>query len=88
MMDKIKLSMRISHNSLDPDIQGNIDACLLDLQRVGVITSGREEDPLIVKAVELYCKWQYNYDNRYDAYRQAYESLRDGLSLTGEYHEK
>ena len=88
MLEKIKLSMRITHDKLDYDISANIDACLYDLTRVGVVTSGKEEDPLIVKAVELYCKWQFDFDNAADRYERAYTALRDSLSLCGDYHEK
>lgn len=55
MLNKIKKSMRISHSQLDDDIQGNIDACLLDLKRVG-IPNPDTTDALILKAVEMYCK--------------------------------
>ena len=37
MLVKIKLSMRISHNFLDADIQSNIDASLRDLSNVGMV---------------------------------------------------
>ena len=54
MIEQIKLSMRISHDKLDNDIDANINACLRDLSRVGVATDGKENDPLIVKSAELY----------------------------------
>ena len=44
----IKLSMRISHTALDSDIQRNVDACLLDLERVGVDKTKKSE--LLTKA--------------------------------------
>ena len=86
MIEQIKLSMRISHDKLDNDIDANINACLRDLTRVGVATAGKENDPLIVKSVELYCKWQYNYDGSSDRYERAYTALRDSLSLCGDYN--
>lgn len=88
MLEKIKLSMRVTHDKLDYDISANIDACLYDLTRVGVVTAGKENDPLIVKSAELYCKWQYNYDGSADRYERAYVALRDSLSLCGDYNEK
>ena len=53
MLEKIKLSMRVTHDKLDYDISAKIDACLCDLTRVGVVTAGKENDPLIVKSAEL-----------------------------------
>ena len=88
MLEKIKLSMRIFHNAIDSDIQSNIDACLLDLQRVGIhgsIAVNTSEDALIVKATELYCKWQNDFNAKGDQHRQAYENLRDAMSLCEKY---
>lgn len=86
MLAKIKLDLRIAHSAMDPDIQDNIDACSLDLERVGVVVSGGNElDPLILKAVKLYCRWQYNFENQGDRYMQAYKKLRNALSLSGNY---
>lgn len=83
VLDKIKTALRISHDKLDEDIINNINACLLDLKRVGVNVS--EPDALIDKACELYCKYQYDYQNKGEQFRQSYESLRDALSLCDDY---
>lgn len=88
MLEKIKLSMRIFHNVLDHDIKLNIDACMLDLQRVGVnekyavVTS---TDALICKSAELFCKWQNDFNSKGDQYQKAYEKLRDAISLCDTY---
>lgn len=76
----IKLSMRITHTALDDDIQRNIDACFQDLYRVG-IHSISNADSLEYKAVELYCKWQYDYQGKGEQFQKNYEALRDALSL-------
>ena len=89
MLKKIKLSMRISHNAIDEDINSNIAACMLDLQRVGVhktIAINTSEDALINKATELYCKWQFDYNGKGDKFEKAYISLRDALSLCDDYN--
>lgn len=90
MLEKIKLSMRIFHNMLDTDITSNIAACMLDLMRVGItayVANAESQDALIVKAAELYCKWQYDFNEKGDQYQKAYESLRDALSLCSTYAE-
>lgn len=90
MLEKIKLSMRISHDALDSDIESNIAACMLDLQRVGVSKQKANKDSndaLINKAAELYCKWQYDLGNKGEQFHQAYERLRDAISLCGDYIE-
>lgn len=88
MLEKIKLSMRIFHNVLDDDILSNIDACMLDLRRVGVsgnVTIAETEDALICKAAEFFYKWQVDYNGKGEQFRQAYEKLRDALSLCESY---
>ena len=90
MLEKIKLSIRRTHNMLDTDISQNIAACMFDMIRVGVSKAKAvedSEDALIVKAAELYCKWQYDYNGKGEQYQKAYESLRDSLSLCEDYME-
>lgn len=83
MLNEIKLAMRITHNMLDDDIQRNINACLLDLERVGVDKTNTTE--LVTKACELYCKWQDDYLGKGDQFQKNYEKLRDSMSLCGDY---
>lgn len=88
MLNKIKLSLRISHDALNEDIQSNIEACMLDLQRVGVSKTAAistSKDALINKAAELYCKWQYDFNGKGEQCKQAYENLRDAISLCDNY---
>ena len=78
MVEKIKHSLRIGHDSINSDIQEHIDACKLDLQRVGV-KKIEDKDPLILQAAKLYVKWQLNFDDEGDRYRNA-------LAMSGDYN--
>ena len=60
-LEKIKLALRTSHSKLDEDILADIEACLYDLQLVGVRFKG-EEDPLIFNAIKLWCRSLYTDD--------------------------
>ena len=76
---------------LDDDISHNIAACMLDMIRVGISKTkavSDSQDHLIIKAAELYCKWQYDFNNKGDTYKEAYEKLRDSLSLCEDYMEE
>lgn len=86
MLEQIKLSMRITHNMLDTDIQQNIDSCLLDLGRVGVDSS--KDTALLCKACELYCKWQYDYQQKGEQFEMNYNKLRDAMSLCEDYRKE
>lgn len=86
MLETIKLALRISHNDLDTEIQSNIDTALLELSRVGVDTSSKKQtDKLLIKAVELYCKWQVDFLSKGEQFEKNFCSLRDALSLCSKY---
>ena len=84
-LEKIKLSIRRSHNKLDDDLQDDIDACLADLQVCGVVYAG-ENDPLILNAIKLWCKSLYTDDtNKAAEYRARYEALKSCLMMAEGY---
>lgn len=79
ILQKVKLSLRTSHNRLDEDIQADIDACVADLEMHGV-TYATIDDPLMFNAVKLYCKSLYTDDPvKSAAFFQRYVNLRDSL---------
>lgn len=85
ILQKVKLSLRTSHDRLDDDILADIDACLADLKMHGVIYAP-EDDPLMFNAVKLYCKSLYTDDPvKSAAYLQRYVNLRDCLKLAEGY---
>ena len=55
LLEKVKQSLRRSHDKLDDDLQGEIDACMADLKVCGVVYA-KDDDPLIESAVKLYCR--------------------------------
>lgn len=87
MLEKVKQHLRISHNKLDEDIFSVTNECLSDLRRVGVEKLDTEDD-LIVAAVKLYTRYRFNFENQGERYRLAYETLRNALSLAGDYHDE
>ena len=85
MLEKIKHSLRIGHSGADEDIQEHINACKLDLQRVGV-KKLEDTDALIIQAMKLYVKWHLNFEDEADRYQNAYEMLRNSLAMCGDYN--
>lgn len=88
-----KDAMRITHNKLDSQIESDISSCLADLVLCGIavnVTNDQgvtapKNDPLIDKAVELYCKAQADYQGAANRYNRAYESLRNAMQACGDY---
>ena len=84
-LQKIKNGIRISHDRLDDDVMGDIDACLADLAVHGILDP-QETDPLIFNAVKLWCRSLYTDDVAKGAeYLRRYEALRDCLNMAEGY---
>ena len=72
---------------IEQDINNSIAACKSDLQLAGVVNIN-ENDALIIRAVTLFVKAEFNYQNAADRYRQSYEALKMSLCLAGDYNTK
>jgi hypothetical protein len=87
LIDTVRKRLRITHNALDDDILDLINAAKTELMIVG-ITKLEETDPLIIQAISTYCKAEFGLNNpEYEKFRAAFESLRNHLTLVGEYTE-
>lgn len=90
MLEGIKEKLRVSGNDLDIEIQDLIDAAKADLILSGVHKDKVvDTDPLIKRAVTVYCKAYFGYDDPKIAERfeQSYISLKNHLTLSAEYTE-
>ena len=59
MLEDVKDALRVSGDDLDDEIDGLIDAAKLDLLIAGVRVD--DTDPLIKRAVIIYCKAHFGY---------------------------
>lgn len=79
-----------SSESFDSEIKRLIEAARCDLVLHGILSekANDESDLLIMQAVTLYLRAEFNLEPDYaDNYRKAYESLKIALSLSAEYTE-
>ena len=81
--EQVRKKMRISHCRMDDDIASDIEAARLDMGRVGIDPGA--DDALVDKAVELYCKAQFDYLGKGEQFQGHYERLRDAMSRAAEY---
>lgn len=88
MLEDIKQSLRINGNDLDTEIRDLIEAAEADLGLIG-ITRLSDIDPLVKRAVTLYCKAHFGYEdvNMANRFEQLYISLKQHLALSGKYTE-
>ena len=86
-IDDLKLHLRISTDALDVEVQDLMDAAELDLELSGVDpVKIVDTDPLIRRAITVYCKAHFGYDNPdHDRLLKAYEMLKMHLTLAGDY---
>ncbi|MGL4523530.1 MAG: head-tail connector protein [Bacilli bacterium] len=85
LIDKIKTSLRVSHDQLDDEINDLISAAKLDLSISGVNRID-ETDALIIRAVTVYCKAHFGLFNDDSVkYERAYNLLKNHLTLCGDY---
>ena len=95
MLAKAKLALRRTSTAFDDEIKDLISAAVQDLKNVGItalpdtvdFTESTFGDPLIDRAVILYCKAEFGYLPVDEAkrFRDAYDYLKCALSLAGDY---
>lgn len=81
----IRKRCRIVTETFDSEIGSYIDACIIDLGRVG-ITAISETDAIILHLISLYVKAALNFEQDGERYQRAYEYMRNGISLAGDYN--
>jgi uncharacterized phage protein (predicted DNA packaging) len=89
MLNDVKLSLRVTSTAFDIEIQDLIDAARIDLIQSGVssLKAKSDTDPLIKRAITLYCKAFFGYDNPdADRLRDSYVMLKQHLSLAADYN--
>lgn len=86
MLEDVKQALRITNNAYNKEIEDLIDAAKLELEISGVKRI-EEADPLIKRAVKLYCKANFGFDNPdAEGFQRSYEMLKQHLSLSGDYN--
>lgn len=88
MFSSIKQALRLSTDVFDDEINDLIEAARQDLILSGVseTKANNDEDPLIKRAITIYVKVHFGWDNP-DAERlqQSYDMLKMHLTLSQEY---
>ncbi len=87
MLAYIKKILRIASNEFDDEVNQLINACKEDLKLSGVREEMlNESDELIKRAISLYCKTHFGYDNKDHVHLlNAYNSLKSHLIVSVDY---
>ena len=86
LLEKLRKRIRVMSDSSDEEITDLVESGKKELEIAGVY--GEEEDQTYYKAIVLYCKANYGYDEDTERFRKAFEALRDAMSLSGDYGKK
>lgn len=86
LLSAVKTALRITSNRFDGEITTLIEACKIDLSIAGV-TVLDETDPVIKRAIILYAKANFGYDNPdSEKFQKSYDLLKCSLALAGDYN--
>lgn len=87
MLNDIKTTLRISNTAYDVEIIDLIEAAKADLILSGVLSNKvTETDPLIKRAITIYCKANFGLNNPdVEKLQQSYNMLKIHLTLSTEY---
>mgnify|MGYP006878948463 CR=1 FL=1 len=87
LTEKMRAALRISSTSekITEEINDCIAACTADMKNDGVKVI-KETDGLIIRAITLYCKAEFGFNNAAEQFRKSYDALKMRLSLSAEYN--
>lgn len=91
LLEKIKKSLRITSSAFDEEVEDLITACQHDLMLSGVSKekADDESDPLILRAITVYAKANFGFDNPdADRLQLSYNMIKTHLTLSQEYTPK
>lgn len=73
LLDKVKLSLRITDPDFDEEIQDLIESAEKDLKNAGIAKWNEETDPLIRRAIITYCNAYFGNPSNYQALKESYD---------------
>lgn len=88
LLDKIKKTLRITSSAFDEEVGDLIAACQHDLMLSGVSEekAADESDPLILRAITVYAKANFGFDNPdAEKLQESYNMIKCHLTLSQEY---
>lgn len=79
MLEKVKLSLRVTTNEFDGEISDLINAACGDLGIVGVDADSATNDPLLLRAIITYCKANFGSPEEYERLKASYDEQKSQL---------
>lgn len=89
LLDDVKTALRVSGTDLNGEITDLISAAKADLELTGIVhaTAIDDTDPLIKRAIIVYCKANFGFDNdEAERFQKSYDLLKQHLSMAADYN--
>jgi uncharacterized phage protein (predicted DNA packaging) len=87
-LDKVKKSMFISDDDSDEELTDLIEEAKSDLIPANVAADKIDEtDPLILRAIKVYCKMNFGEPDEYDRLKASYDELKAQLGTDSRFTE-
>lgn len=80
ILDKVKMSLRITTDDFDDEVLDLIEACKQDLATAGVVVP-ETNDTLILQAIKTYCRANFGIPDNYDKLKASYDEQKAQLSM-------
>lgn len=88
MLEKVKLSLRITTDAYDSELTDLIEAAKIDLGIAGVTVPAPENiDAIISLAIKTYCKCHFGEPDEYNRLKASYDEQKAQLSMATGYTE-
>lgn len=91
LLNDVKMSLRVTTDAYDSEIEDLIDSAKLDLQIAGVLesvtVSTADMDKAVVTAIKTYCKLHFGTPNpsNFDYLKKSYDEQKAQLSTNSGY---
>lgn len=83
MLEKVKLTLRITTSTFDSEIEDLIAAAKADLALVGV--EADDDEPLVARAISTYCRVNFGEPDDYERMKKSYDEQKAQLKSSTEY---
>lgn len=85
VLEAIRLSLRISTQAFDDELDSLIDAALAELRIAGIRETRKNCSPVALNAVRLYCKAYFGSDGQNQKYLEMFDKMKHSMELDDRY---
>lgn len=89
LLDDVKISLRVTTNAYDLEINDLIDSAKKDLQIAGIMesvtVSTADMNKAVVTAIKTYCKMNFGNPQNYENLKKSYDEQKAQMSMSTGY---